>query len=253
MCEHHQSPLDKPAMLLALCPPETAPFLQFWQTVYHWGWDPDCCPIVPRPFTDLLAQYNATDMCGSTQLQLLARFYGTTLVAPMDLDHHRAKDARADIEELIVAAISTGLELHEGSTGTTPLQLVLRQCIHRWYFCDVQPSTKGLNQVLLAWLKLLQRAGLDLHEYGKEEDRLCNVRRLAGDPMAFMPILASDAEAVHSAFELQFTYGPRPSDWAVWLSDFAEECSGDFWHMVGKQIEEASFDKYVLPGGWVSV
>jgi len=50
---------------------------------------------------------------------------------------------------------------------------------------------------------------------------------------------------------LTLTCDRTTSDWQIVLLGFAEESLRNFWQLVEAQISEASYHKYVLPGGWI--
>jgi hypothetical protein len=241
------SDLNEAATRWVSCSPDNATFSRFWQTLRRWNGSALCQPTVPRPLAELLTRYDATDMCGETQLQTLAMFFGTLLAARYGLS-----GTIADVEELIVLAISTGLDVYQGHSGQTPLQLMLIGFANAWGASRSETSSKLLTKALLAWLKVLQRAGVDIGVYGKKEERNRKryQRRHSWPPMLTLWYL-DDESIDRSVPEFQFTYGPTPADWSVTLLDFVEECSGNFWRLVEAQAEEDLFQKYVLPGGWI--
>ncbi|GAB7324195.1 hypothetical protein MBLNU13_g07558t2 [Cladosporium sp. NU13] len=244
---------DEAAMRLARCLPGDVEHLRFWQTLQYWGWSDFCCPIFPRPFTDLLTRFDSDAMCGNTQLQLLAKSYGSVLAASMSRTRARSLKIKNDLEDLIVAAISMNMDIHADSNGKTLLELLLSSFISGWDYGKSISSTKSLRKALLAWLDILCRGGVELLEYGKEEARLFQICRLK-------PTTVSMYSGYHSAsfnetgpkieFAFQLKYGPRPSDWDVTLLDFVEECSGDFWHSV-ERSEKLLIRECVVPGEWI--
>jgi hypothetical protein len=191
-------------------------------------------------------------MGDETQLQSLALFFGTLLAAwPYQ---YGSPNTIADVEELIVVAILTGLDVHVGGSGHSPFQLMLVGFSNAWGDSRSITSSRLLTKALLAWLEVLQRADVDIGIYGKKEERIRKRYR----PRHFWPSMYRygfwsfvGASAVPETYEFQFTYGPTLADWSVTLLDFVEECSGDFWRLVEAQAEEAFFEKCVSPGGWI--
>ena len=165
----------------------------------------------------------------------------------------RSLKIKNDLEDLIVAALSMNMDIHAGSSGKTLLELLLSSFISGWDYGKSISPTKSLRKALLAWLDILRRGGVELLEYGKEEARLLQIRRLK-------PTTVSRYSGYHSSgldetspkieFAFQLEYGPRPSDWDVTLLDFAEECSGDFWHSV-ERTEKLLIRECVVPGEWI--
>jgi hypothetical protein len=243
---------DEEALRLALGPPVEVASSGFWHSMLYFGGFQTYDMSIPRPFTDLLTRYDSEHMYGYTQLQLLARFLGRTLADSIRADARIPTNLRVDIEELIVAAISMGLDIHEGSPYMTPFQIMLISFVTGWLHGD-RPLNEGLKKALLTWLRLIQRAGIDLSEYGKAEGGFGREQW----PIRPWVYFHDDVTCIHffalKPSRFQFTYGPTPADWGVTLLDFVEECSGDFWRLVEAQAEEALFEKCVLPGGWVSV
>jgi hypothetical protein len=243
---------DELALRLALGPPIEVAFSEFWHTILYWGGLKNYDIPVPRPYTDLLTRYNSEDMHGYTQLQLLAKSLGSALAISMRADACTPTNSRVDIEELIVAAISMGLDIHEGFPEKTPFQTMLSSFVTLWLDGN-RPLNEGLEKALLTWLKILQRAEIDLCRYGKAEERIRQEQRPiphwseSHDEEFDLPVSAFET------FRFQFTYGPTPADWNVTLHDFVEECSRDFWRLVEAQAEETLFQEYVLPGGWIDV
>lgn len=248
---------DKAAMRLALCPPEEAAFLKFWQTIYQWGWATYCYPQVPRPFARLFTLYDPEEMGGNTQLQVLANFYGTILVASLVHPTYGWESScvkvRASLEELIVVAVSMGTEVHRGSGGRTPLQIVLSSFASGWSCYQSRPPMRELKWALLTWVEVLQHAAVDLIEYGSEEKRLCDAYRLkhsTTSPLSTYCGVGFD-ETDH-VLSFEFVYGPTPSDWDVILLGFVEELFGDFWQLVETQMEEFLYRSvYSLADGQV--
>jgi hypothetical protein len=116
---------DETALRLALGPPGEVALSEFWPTILYFGELKKIDIPVPRPFTDLLTRYNSEDMDGYSQLQLLARFFDTALANSIRAKAWTPTKSRVDVEELIVAAISMGLDVHEGSPNKTPFQVML--------------------------------------------------------------------------------------------------------------------------------
>ena len=244
---------EKAAMRLTQCLPGEAEYMRFWQTLQYWGWPDFCCHVFPRPFTDLLTRFDSDAMCGHTQLQLLAESYGSILAASMCRTRARSIKAKSDLEDLTVAAVSMKMDVHEGSNGKTVLELLLSSFISGWDPCNSIPPMRNLRKALLAWLDVLRRGGVELLEYGEEESRLLQIRRLN-------QTTASTYSGYHSAgfdetgakidFAFQINYGPRPTDWDVTLLDFVEECSGDFWQSV-ERTGKLLVRECVVPGEWI--
>jgi hypothetical protein len=104
---------------------------------------------------------------------------------------------------------------------------------------------------LRKWVSELQAVGVDLEEYGELEREL----HRNGDVDTQIELSAALAEmnfftetdppAERLKFRLlDFTYGPEPEDWFVWVTNPLDEFAGQFWRMVEREVE-------VMPGTWV--
>jgi hypothetical protein len=71
----HRPQPERSAMRLALCSPEEAPYLRFWQSIHRNAWSGIFEPVYPRPFVELLTRHRPEDTGGRPQLHLLATLY----------------------------------------------------------------------------------------------------------------------------------------------------------------------------------
>ncbi|KAL3447631.1 hypothetical protein BJX65DRAFT_89859 [Aspergillus insuetus] len=109
----------------------------------------------------------------------------------------------------------------------------------------------SFTSALRKWVSELQAVGVDLEEYGELEremhrngdvDRQIEMTVIQGDMNYFK---ATDPPADRLKFRLlDFTYGPEPEDWFVWVTNPLDEFAGQFWRMVEREVE-------VMPGTWV--
>jgi hypothetical protein len=100
------------------------------------------------------------------------------------------------------------------------------------------------------WLKILQRAGVDLVAYGTEEHRQFLTYRSLENPeppllywCEIQPLDFSD-----EIFYIDITYGPTPEDWTVQLDRMFDQYVGDFWEMPGLFDE---VEVRTVPGAWI--
>ncbi|KAL2855654.1 hypothetical protein BJX68DRAFT_231018, partial [Aspergillus pseudodeflectus] len=114
----------------------------------------------------------------------------------------------------------------------------LRRC--QWSF----------TPALRKWVSELQALGVDLEEYGELEREL----HRNGDVDLELELgidqgidFFKDAKPVSKWFKfrlLDFTYGPEPEDWFIWVTNPLDEVVGQFWRMVEREVE-------VMPGTWI--
>lgn len=241
---------------LISCSPERAPSLLIWQRVLHWRPSNGQFPMRTSNFTGnscLLAQYEPDDLMGLTRLQLYAVYYGRyvgfTFGQRSDVHNER-------FEESLFAAIDLGFDIHKGPDGHTPLMQYLASFLEEIWRLQATfgvriRTSKGLKEALSRWLVLLQRAGMDLLAYGKEERRLFEVYQSLPDPVPLLQKWTDaywDEQSIIPPFSL--TNGSTPSEWDIELLHLVEERAGGFWRMVEMQTEEAERHRHAVPGSW---
>ncbi|KAL2826771.1 hypothetical protein BJY01DRAFT_143176 [Aspergillus pseudoustus] len=103
---------------------------------------------------------------------------------------------------------------------------------------------------LRKWVSELKAVGVDLEEYGANERAMHRsgyvAKEIRLDISPTVDYLA-DTLLEYELLEfklLDFTYGPEPEDWFVWVTDPTDVFVGDFWELVERQQE-------VMPGTWV--
>lgn len=247
---------DKAAKGLLISSQAEAASLRFWRSIHHCGLAYFDSNVIPS-ITALLTSYDPSHLNGKTQLQLLAVVYGRVLA---EWPHHgRPQSSRRKIiiEEFIVEGINLGLDLHEAFRNCTPLKAMLTCFTCFWDQGEMVPQSE-LHKALIAWLRLLERAGVNLSEYGKKDFRSFQTHQFSQTPRStfedwFRGVFEDSSwwkgEGTMLLFAL--TCGRRSSDWQIVLLGLAEEYLQDFWQMVETQTREASFQKYVPPGGWI--
>ena len=152
------------AMRLLLCSPEDADSIWFWQCVEMppMGWSD-----VPSRETvkDMLHRYVPANHGGKTPLQLLAVHTAIKLSREYLGKIRHAKG-------LAAVVIAAGTKLHEGDHCHTPLLIFLSVYSgSRFWPDETATRTRDIRRGLVAWLKILQKAGVDLASYGAEEHR----------------------------------------------------------------------------------
>lgn len=223
---------------LLLCSPEDADSIWFWQCLENPWMIRDIHP------TDgdhaMLNRYIPEHHDGKTPLQLTAVITAVAL----------AWDNQSlfkFLEGFIAIIIATGVGPHDGDHYHTPLVLFLTAILH---YSSRRP--RDMRRMLLGWIKILQRAGVDLVSYGAEETRQHLAYRALEDPipqrlylrdvMIFTPALSDEV------FYFTFSYGPEPHDWTVQLDHQIDQYVHEFWQMPGLLDDS---EVRVVPGAWV--
>jgi hypothetical protein len=248
---------DKVAATLLHSSPEQAVSLRFWRAVHHCGLSSFLDTSIIPSVTFLLTSYDSGHFNGKTQLQLLAVAYGRVLA---ELQHHgqrQSLEQKHGLEQFIVEAIILGFDVHGGFKNHSPLMVMLTTVCCFWDQGDMVPQTV-LQKALHAWLKLFERAGVKLSEYGKEEMCRFELHSFSHTPGSMVRdwyhgVLEDISwwTGPGTMFPLGLTCGHSFCDWNIVLLGFVEECLRDFWQLIEAQIREASYRKYVPPGGWI--
>lgn len=122
-------------------------------------------------------------------------------------------------------------------------------------------AMKIVDQRLGQWLSIIESAGCDLDEYGRNEGRLLrngSIPKIRWQRVAWRDVYDEeygwygglgiyDARLKTICFTapklVGITYGPSVEDWElVWDMD-VEEVTGEFWHMLNRT-------QYHVPGSW---
>ena len=248
---------DKAVASLLQTLPEEAISLRFWRSVYYCGLAAFLDTSVISSITALLSSYDPSHFDGKTQLQLLATAYGRVLA---ELLHHRqpqSSDQKQGLELFIVEAIRLGLDVHEGFNHYTPLEVMLSSFSFFWDQGDMVPQCM-LNKALNTWVRLVERAGVDICQYGESELCRFELHQFSQTPALMFVDWYHDVLEDTSRwagpgtnFPLAISCGTSSFDWRIALLGFSEECSQDFWRSVEAQVGEVSYYEYVPPGGWI--
>lgn len=139
---------------------------------------------------------------------------------------------------LIDQAVKAGADLHATDTDTrTPLMTFLE---------GTRVAEK--QAALQNWVKTLERAGVNLQTYGEVEQELMQriayweheyheSRQIVERRLGVVMPRTGEAEV------LGLGYGPRPSDWHLWVRNPGDAFAGTFWHMV-------EHPELAMPGAW---
>jgi hypothetical protein len=245
-------PIFPGAKRLLLCSSEDADSVWFWQTLEF--------PTIDwttvrseETIRDMLDRYVPEHHGGKTPLQLAAVCTANCL----RLEGPWGRPNMRCMEGIIAAIIKTGADVHKGDHHHTPLMLFLAAVSWRESMRSTRHPTHGEIQLKLAvWLKILQRAGVDLDAYGAEECRQSLKYRSLEDPIP--PLLYWNDTLfppfINEVIHLTFSYGLKPEDWKVQLDwkaplDYTiDQYVGDFWEMPGLLDE---YKIQAMPGGWI--
>jgi hypothetical protein len=252
-----RAPVFSKAIRLVSCSNESADSIHFWQCFEDPTRMEKCGIFSKKKYSqDMLSQYVPEHYDCRTPLQLSAVNLAYALVC----DVH---DLRQNLKMMILLIIESGADLHEAYHCYTPLQLLLSTFPSGVAAGDVHgklvdSSSRNLQRILREWLKILQRAGVDLNAYGVEESRQCHIDCSMEDSRNALEIWHDNNpwgvwhddnpwffSGVISRFT--FSYGPTPDDWTV-QPDMSEEYLVDFWSMVGLLGET---ELRALPGSWI--
>lgn len=105
---------------------------------------------------------------------------------------------------------------------------------------------KNLRNSIKTWLDQLMSEGIDLVEYGQWEKKILGSDKFRRF-FQFTSKSSPDIWNTHVVSLLNFTYGPKRSDWQFWFNiepEFIHEgCVKDFWDMVENPERQ-------IPGAW---
>jgi hypothetical protein len=234
-------------MQLLRCSSEDADSVWFWQCLEQ----PINTWTVARSeevIKDMLNRFRPEYHGSKTPLQLAAVCAATYLswISPSQ----KLPDMRC-LEGIIAAIITTGAEVHGGNHHHTPLMLFLATVSERGsWSSEHHPRSREIQRKLVMWLKILQRAGVDLVAYGSEERRQFRIYCSLEVPV---PPLLHWHNTIFSIFtkevlHFNVSFGPEPEDWRVQLDHMIDQYVGDFWQMPGL----LDGDKIRgMPGSWI--
>ncbi|THV53833.1 hypothetical protein BGAL_0041g00420 [Botrytis galanthina] len=105
---------------------------------------------------------------------------------------------------------------------------------------------KNFENSIKTWLDQLMLEGIDLVEYGQWEKKILGSGQICGSDQ-FTNRSSADIGNTHIVSLLNFTYGPKRSDWQFWFN-IEPECIHkgfvkDFWDMVENPERQ-------IPGAW---
>jgi hypothetical protein len=233
------------ATRLLSCPQERADGIYFWQcfeepclTQSFGGFSKTYCQ-------DMLNQYVPEHCDGRTPLQLSAVNFGYSLA-------YEQSETIQSLETMISCIIESGADLHEADHCHTPFILFLAYFASARRFWDkkaAETRPRDLRRAVVAWLSILQRAGVDLVAYGAQESCVVQAFRSMNQPLPQLQrwFETSFSQFSDEVFYFTFSYGQTPEFWTVQL-DIVEDYASDFWQMPG--LLEAT-QVHAIPGSWI--
>ena len=111
------------------------------------------------------------------------------------------------------------------NTGT-PFAKLLNEVLREWTFWGRE------QEIVQLWVRCLFEAGIDLLSYGEREYKHLRERYKLYKRMR-----------ENEGF-MEFTYGPDPKDWRIWLTHSGDVYAGIFWYLVECGNQQ-------IPGAWV--
>ena len=159
--------------------------------------------------------------------------------------------ADSELHALTLSGRTPMLELLDGYMLWSPF-------LHSRYLASTGFAKVAPPSPLKIWLSQLQKSGIDLAKYGREEERVFrsnNVHREwesswfdddedvlheAGDDIWDSSFASREKRVLRL---INFTYGPEIKDWGIWFAPVMEEYFMDFWGMI-------AHPERAMPGAW---
>jgi hypothetical protein len=230
-------------MRLIRCSPEDADSIWFWQYLEF----PRSRWHTPFPDTRIkvmLDRYKPEHHGGKAPLHL------ALVSTAFHMVHEEPKGVRS-LMGIVIAIMAAGTGLHAGEHHHTPLLLLFASIPASSHFDPhICLKPRNLRRVLVMWLKVLQKSGVDLVAYGAEESRQHLLYRSLKDTRPPLTYWCNMEPCVFSdeVFYFTFSYGPTPEDWRVELDPTIDQFVGEFWQMPGLLDD---YEIRAMPGGWI--
>jgi hypothetical protein len=143
------------------------------------------------------------------------------------------------VRQLIVA----GADIHAITDASeTPFISALMASYDRSrspWTCTAMAAAKRAPQMLRSWVEALHHARVDLELYGEKETEL----QLSGAVSKDVFGHRYSGPGHQSWRIIGFSYGARPNDWKLWVSESTDEFAGQFWDMIDHPERK-------IPGAW---
>lgn len=109
------------------------------------------------------------------------------------------------------------------------------------------PALKRVLEPVMAWLKELENAGIDLEAYGRQEAVLRSQRQVRNHELIATQMRSDEdvmsAQVPYTKYYINFTYGAKPNDWNFWFIEMMDNSLLEFWEMV-------DHPERAIPGAW---
>ncbi|PVH75271.1 hypothetical protein DL98DRAFT_593269 [Cadophora sp. DSE1049] len=165
-----------------------------------------------------------------------------TLVTSWSLALQMESPSLPSLESLIIDVIHAGADLYSVSyDGYTPILCLLDCC----YWIQSRPCSQRF--VVQKWLDLLDRAGVDLVEYGRIENEMYDNYKTEWT----FGIKSKDRGHDICRFELlELRFGETPADFYIEFEDLyaSTPLAADFWDWVEAPSDEEKIK--AIPGTW---
>lgn len=190
-----------------------------------------------------------------------------------------ALDYMRQLFQVLREILSTGAELHEracryrrgmialqeflGDSKETPFTALFSgfSSAQRCYVYDypyeaekyiqndnhIIPPFERVLEPVMAWLKELDNAGIDLETYGRQEMVLRSHRKVRGHELITTRVRSREGpmsrQVSCAKYYVNFTYGPKLCDWKFWFVEMMDSSLQEFWDMV-------DHPERTIPGAW---
>ncbi|KAE8452633.1 hypothetical protein EG329_013892 [Mollisiaceae sp. DMI_Dod_QoI] len=181
---------------------------------------------------------NISDEHGNTLLSKLAYKVGYCY---RDLNKEESKPVQllSLLSDLVIGGSNLTSVSKDGRLCHTPL-LNLISGLNNY---RDNPDYNHIESVLMTWIKALKESGVDLEEYGREEQHIhltCNVVK----NWCIHELSSRNGKNYIVEIRLvRFKYGPEPEDWKFWFIQELEPWFFEFWDMV-------DHPERAMPGTW---
>jgi hypothetical protein len=109
------------------------------------------------------------------------------------------------------------------------------------------PAFEQVLESIMAWLKELENAGIDLETYGHQEMILRSQRHVRNHELIATQMRSKEdvmsTQVPYTKYYVNFIYGPKLSDWNFWFIEMMDHSLLEFWDMV-------DHPERAIPGAW---
>jgi hypothetical protein len=211
--------------------------------------------LVPEQFDQEMAVY--ADEYGMTLLHIVTRDFAYDFCrfrAGEDFCDYNNTPACDDIYEpnnpwrvLIRDVVTAGASLHAiNSRKRSILGYIISTIYNSHYIHGANECFVAIPQLLEIWLSDLREVGVDLVRYGADEKALYLTGAVDNTFECWRWFDENEGQT-----SISFSYGPRPQDWHIWLSEPTDVFAGEFWEMIENPAYTCTDDlELPIPGSW---